>query len=112
MPKLITRCGKELKVDKDDYQNLKDYSWFFVGNRVMRFVYTGEKKFNTSLLRAIFPAKEGAKYEFLNGDTLDYRKQNLRIKQPLRPRKIDGMDSKWSAFKEKLLCKSSSAATS
>ena len=74
--------GKVAIVDSDDFERLSKYNWFARKdgrlNRDFRAMRT--KNYHTiSMARVIMNAPEGMLVDHINHDTLDNRKQNLRI---------------------------------
>ena len=65
--------GKFTKVDNDDFDRLKDICWAFGANMYVRNDSFG------SLHRYIMNAPDGMDVDHINHDTLDNRKNNLRI---------------------------------
>lgn len=60
------------KIDKDDYEKIKNYKWGISKN----YVYS--KKANMQLHQFLIGKREGFEIDHINGDTLDNRKTNLR----------------------------------
>ncbi len=72
--------GLEFKFDKEDYNLIKDFTWNIAGQK-KKYVVTHEKDSVHKLRLHVFlmsPPK-GYIVDHINGDTLDNRKQNLRI---------------------------------
>jgi hypothetical protein len=73
-------------VDDDDFERLKDFRWFYRGERngkqgyAIRHRKDGKKYRSQYLHREIVgPVSPGHEVIFRNGDKLDCRRQNLRI---------------------------------
>lgn len=74
---------KEVLIDDDDYDRIKDYSWCFMisDNRpyaLTRF-YTEKQGKNILLHRFIMDCPDNMVIDHINHNTLDNRKCNLRI---------------------------------
>jgi len=77
--------GKEALVDDDDYEMLMEHKWF--ANKAGKNHYAitslptqldGERK-RSKMHRAIMKPLQGLEVDHINGDTLDNRKENLRV---------------------------------
>lgn len=80
MKKLLLRSGEHTLVDDDIYEKVNDVKWgLYVGASNMRYVGRYSNKQMISLHRLITGAKKGQIVDHKNGDTLDNRRQNLRI---------------------------------
>lgn len=100
-------------VDQEDVDRCLQLKWSVKRGNVFTTLREGPNKWRLqSLARFIMGFTPEYPFTFINGDKMDHRKQNISVFKRKRQKQIAGMDSKWSAFKEKLLCKSSNAATS
>ena len=76
-------------VDKDDYERLKNYCWQAQPNRTKTKYYAVRNngfdergtRLKVKMHREIMNAPPGLDVDHINGDTLDNRKENLRICQ-------------------------------
>lgn len=85
----IVDVGKGLwfKVDKDDVDKIEQYRWRAVWNPVAKSYYIttsvpAETRTGTTSLylhRFLLDAPKGTKVDHRNGDTLDNRRENIRI---------------------------------
>lgn len=85
----IELCGYNVLIDTDDYEKVKNFRWFInrKSERLYGKVYFEYKHsgvtgiFRTSLHRLIMGLKthDGKVVDHINGNTLDNRRQNLRI---------------------------------
>lgn len=70
-------------VDDDDYEYLNQWKWHTIktsnSQYVNRTVFINKKKTYNSMARKIMKAPKGMVVDHINGNTLDNRKQNLRI---------------------------------
>ena len=84
MPVIPLNKGLVTLVDPDDYEKFKHYKWYAhktsYGTYMAARTYkeNGKRKFQY-LHRAIMNPPEGYVIDHINGDTLDNRKENLRI---------------------------------
>ena len=66
-------------IDKDDFEKIKEISWY-VNKKTKNGYYMEHKgRESISVHRLIMGAKKGEYVDHINGDTLDNRKNNLRI---------------------------------
>jgi len=99
-----THGEKTVLIDEEDYDKIKDHKWcvfyhpsvnnFYVNRRLCNI--NGKQK-TISLHRTILNAKKGLTVDHINGNTLDNRRQNLRLcKQSnnLKNRKISTKEFK------------------
>lgn len=76
----LTR-GKVAIVDDEDYEELNKVSWFY-GAGKDNCCYSGRRSRKIGMIymhRVIIEAKKGESVDHINGNTLDNRKENLRI---------------------------------
>lgn len=81
MKKIPLSRGLEAIIDDDDYELLSKYSWS-VGGGTRRYPYaitTIQKNKSLKMHRLIMRAKKNQLIDHINHDTLDNRKENLRI---------------------------------
>src|ERR1051325_7155714 len=71
--------GKFAKVDDDLFDYLNQWKWHFDGGYARRNIYTNGKQTHILMHRLIMNAKDGELVDHRNCDTLDNRKENLRI---------------------------------
>jgi hypothetical protein len=78
---LVISDGTSVMVDDDDYEKLSKWKWSANGNgyAVRNERYEPKKYRKQYLHRAIVNAQPGEYVDHINGDTLDNRKENLRI---------------------------------
>lgn len=76
MKELKLACGAVTLVDDEDYEGLSQFSWRRVRGYAVSSV--GERVI-LRLHRAILQAPEGLEVDHVNGNTLDNRKENLRL---------------------------------
>lgn len=68
------------QVDEEDVEKLNGYRWIVNGHGyVIAYALIAGKKTTISLHRLVTGAKEGVLVDHINHDTLDNRKQNLRL---------------------------------
>ena len=71
---------KEAIVDDDDYEKVKPYNWFLSGTGyAVAFVPVDGKFKLTYLHRFIMDAQPGQCVDHINGNSLDNRRNNLRL---------------------------------
>lgn len=100
-------------IDKDFHDEFKKYSWFVQPmvkqNNKKFYVRTNNKEFRSGYIflhRLVIGAKSGEEVDHINGDTLDNRRENLRIctrKENARNREIPSNNS--SGLKGVSYCK-------
>lgn len=76
--------GYFTKVDDDDYEKFAIYRWYADASRktevrAVRSINNGIKMRRVTLSRVIMHAKPDERVDHINHDTLDNRKENLRI---------------------------------
>jgi len=77
--------GQKAIVDDEDYDWLSGYKWFALyylsvkSFRAVRGTWDGKKKRTILMHRIILNAPQGKQVDHINHDTLDNRKNNLRI---------------------------------
>lgn len=70
--------GVQFKVSREDLDLVRSYNWNTT--RSCRYLARKDKQSNQLLLhRVIMAPKKGECIDFINGDTLDCRRQNLRV---------------------------------
>lgn len=69
-------CNYEILLDKKFYNIIKKHQWHINPVKNGRYLYARNSK-DVTLNEIIFGKKENKKVKFLNGDTLDYREENL-----------------------------------
>ena len=81
MKEITISDGSTVLVDDDDYEWLTKWKWSANGNgyAVRNERYEPKKYRKQYLHRAVMNAKPGEIVDHINGDTLDNRKENLRI---------------------------------
>ena len=83
MKTIILTKGKVAKVDDDDFEWLSKYKWHAVIHsgyfRAERTAYVNKKTVNIFMHREIMKTPKGMLTDHINHDTLDNRKENLRI---------------------------------
>lgn len=87
MKKLVLASGDIVKLDDEDYENLKDIDWHIYeknGYKDIRFRQNGRA---LSMRRVITKAKENTRISHINGDYLDLQKANLRFPEKPTDRK-------------------------
>lgn len=77
-------CYKEILVDKEDYDKVKDYYWSVDKHRHEYYALTsvgtaGKNKTKLRIHRVIMEPKEGEVIDHVGGNALDNRRSNLRI---------------------------------
>lgn len=79
MKEIILTKGKVTLVDDDDYEWLMDYNWHFgAGYACISRVIDG-KKIKFFMHRMIMDNPDGFQVDHINNNTLDNRKNNLRV---------------------------------
>lgn len=70
-----------VKIDEEDYSKIKDYNWRANKAKGYNYYYVVAHKNKKAILlhRLIMNVKKGCLIDHLNHDTLDNRKENLRI---------------------------------
>lgn len=68
--------NNETIIDKEDYEKVKDYRWCLSGNN---YVMTQASSNYLLLHRFLLIAPDGIDVDHINGNTLDNRKNNLRL---------------------------------
>lgn len=83
MKKINLGCGKYAKVDNEDYKRLNKHKWFAVDTGTNIYAYRRAKVNNVNTIiymhREITKCPKGLCVDHINGDSLDNRKENLRI---------------------------------
>lgn len=87
MKKIKISSGYECILDDDDYDKFSKFNWFASKKRSGIYVYRSQrygirkenKRLTIYLHREIMNAKKYDYVDHINGNTLDNRKQNLRI---------------------------------
>lgn len=88
------------KIDKDDFEKIKDFKWHMNSRG-----YVGSTSMGVTMMllhRIIMEVKKGGYVDHINHDTLDNRKQNLRLctnQQNSRNSKVKG--HYWNKEKKK-----------
>lgn len=80
-----TICGVEILIDDEDFHLITDFNWWKRYKNGTYFISateeSGKSKF-FALHRIILNAPRGMQVDHINGNTLDNRKENLRICTP------------------------------
>jgi hypothetical protein len=76
---IIVYGGLKAIVDDEDFERLAPYKWHMVGNYVCRTDRTVSPKRTIYMHKEIMNCPKGFVVDHINGNTLDNRKENLRI---------------------------------
>lgn len=76
MCKITLKCGKEVLVDKEEYEFLSRFTWFNNGKGYALASINGEV---VRMHRLITNCGTNFEVDHINGNTLDNRKSNLRV---------------------------------
>lgn len=85
MKKIKLTKGMYAKVDDEDFETLNKMKWLALGYNKKCYAARNGKMVNgcrDSIIlmhRAIMGDKKGVHYDHINGDTMDNRKENLRV---------------------------------
>lgn len=81
MKKLELTQGQFALVDDEDFDELNRYSWSAFYSPLSKTYYAKRKREGRSVVlqRQIMKAKKRQRVDAINGDTLDCRKENLRV---------------------------------
>lgn len=84
MAEVILRNGMTCIVDDEDFQELNKYSWGIISHRQHKYASRGTRKkgqpYSKILMhRQIMNFPKDSMVDHINGNTLDNRKQNLRL---------------------------------
>lgn len=80
-----TSNGFDMKLDDDDYEWAKKYTWYFHNTftQVRNSKIRRNKRVTTRLIhRFVLRARKGTMVDHINGDVLDNQKRNLRFVTP------------------------------
>ena len=77
MKTLQLPSGLQVKIDDEDLDLISKYRWYASKNR--NFFYARSDKPRVMMHKVILNAPKGIHVDHINGDTLDNRKENLRI---------------------------------
>lgn len=72
--------GKFTKVDDEDYEVLSKFKWHFANGYARR--HNGFGRICIGMQKHILSPKNGLQADHINGDTLDNRRENLRVCKP------------------------------
>lgn len=70
---------KHIVIDLEDAEKCKNYKWFLSFDEVLNSFYVKTSKYPYSLHRVIMDCPKGFVVDHINHNTLDNRKENLRI---------------------------------
>lgn len=76
---LYTSSGIKFIVSPEDYDSIKSMRWWACKKKYAYYISTTIRKKNKSLHRILTGAKIGQIVDHINGDTLDNRRENLRL---------------------------------
>ncbi len=86
MKEITLSHGLVTLVDDEDFETLKQYSWWAHPNGhtryALRHVYEGDRRTTIGMHRQIMNAPKGAVVDHMNHNGLDNRRENLRICTP------------------------------
>jgi hypothetical protein len=77
--------NKKTLVDDNDFDFLNQWSWYWVGKRGSKYGYAERtqrirgRQTHIKLHRLLANAKKGEQVDHINGDSLDNRRENLRL---------------------------------
>ena len=74
--------GRRMKVDIEDFERLYKFKWRVCNSAGYEWVCTGDRKTYSRVANMLCDVPRGSEIHHKNGDTLDNRKSNLRIKFP------------------------------
>ena len=70
---------KHIVIDLEDVEKCKNYKWFLSFDEILNSFYVKTSKYPYSLHRVIMNCPKGFVVDHINHNTLDNRKENLRI---------------------------------
>lgn len=70
---------KHIVIDLEDAEKCKNYKWFLSFDEILNSFYVKTSKYPYSLHRVIMDCPKGFVVDHINHNTLDNRKENLRI---------------------------------
>jgi len=78
---LYTQCGKEIKIDDEDFDYLSKRKWYYTVGAARMWINKNDSYTGPTLMhRVIMNCNERIIFvDHINGDRLDNRKSNLRI---------------------------------
>lgn len=82
--------NKQILIDPEDLQLLQAHTWYIANGRYVRAHIKGKMK---QFHRLIMRVDDGMQVDHINGNTLDNRKENLRI--------CSGIENSWNQKKHK-----------
>jgi hypothetical protein len=66
-------------IDLEDYDRTKHEKWIMSSGRPIRYWYENYKCYSEPLCKSIIAVEKGLTVDYINGNKLDLRKENLRV---------------------------------